>query len=258
MRKFLIAATIITLLFLSACGAAPAVSSDTAATTAPAADAVTNATASLNTDFDDAASIEQQLLVGILKLEGSENALTTDQASQMLPLWQSLNMGGGRGMGNGGQPGNADAQSTPQTPAENAPAAVDTDTVLSQIQGLLTSAQIEAISAMQISNAAVASYISDNALSMQPGNGGPQGGNQQQGTSPADDASQGQPQGNPPDGSGNGNGQGGPQGGPGAQADGTLAAPNDGQMPDMSTNVLLNAVIQLLQQKTGAQAPASN
>lgn len=254
MRKFLIAATIIPLLFLSACGAAPAASSDTAASTAPAADAVTNATASLNTDFDDAASIEQQLLVGILKLEGSENTLTTDQASQMLPLWQSLNMGGGRGMGNGGQPGNADAQSTPQTPAENAPAAVDADTVLSQIQGLLTPAQIEAISAMQISNAAVASYISDNALSMQPGNGSPQGGDQQQGTPPANDGSQG----TPPTGSGNGTGQGGPQGGPGAQADGTMTAPNDGQMPDMSTNVLLNAVMQLLQQKTGAQAPAGN
>lgn len=256
MRKFLIVTTILLLAFMSACSstANATTASTEAATVAPVNTQASATTGSLSTDYTDAATVEQQLLLGSLKLEGSDNAITTDQASQLLTLWSSLQTFG-PGMGNGGpqQSGNGDAQSTQQAPATESTSTVDTDSVLAQIQAILTTAQIQAIASMQVTNASIDTYISDNNLSMQPGNGGGSQGNgqngsntpsdnngtQPQGTPPADNGSGQQPQGNPPSDSGNG------------QPDGTMTAPGNGQQPDRTTNVLLNAVIQLLQQKTG-------
>lgn len=255
MRKFLIVTTVVLLVFLSACSAAPAATEAavTTSNTNVAAATVAPVTSSvLSTDFTDAATVEQQLLAGTLQLEGSENAITEEQATQLLTLWESLNIfgpGGGKGgPQGGGQPGNGDTQSTPDQSTPQAPADQqsgqpanngDTATVLAQIEAIYTDAQLQAISAMQITNASITTYITDNNLSMQPGNG--QGGDMPQGNPPAADGTQ------PADG---GNGQGGPQ------ANGTMQAPADGQQPDMSSQVLLRAVIQLLQEKTGTTVQA--
>ncbi len=250
MKKILIVTTILLLAFLSACGSASTGSAPAAtneATTVAPANATGSTTSSvLSTDYTDAASLEQQLLLGSLQLEGSDNAISADQASQLLTLWSSLNsFGPGRGNGGGPQqPGNGDAQSTPQAPVTDATATVDTDSVLAQIQAVMTSAQLQAIAGMQLTNASVTTYISDNNLSLQPGNGGGQ-----QGNPPSDGNGTAQPQGTPPADGGNGQG---------AQPDGTMQAPANGQQPDRSTNVLLNAVIQLLQQKTGTPANGGN
>lgn len=250
MRKILIVTTILLLAFLSACGSAstgntPAAANE-AATVAPANTTGSTTSSVLSTNYTDAASLEQQLLLGSLQLEGSGNAISADQASQLLTLWTSLQaFGPGRGNGGGPQqPGNGDTQSTPQAPATDATATVDTDSVLAQIQSILTAAQLQAIAAMQVTNASIETYISDNNLSMQPGNGGGQ-----QGNPPSDNNGTAQPQGTPPADGGNGQG---------AQPDGTMPAPANGQQPDRSTNVLLNAVIQLLQQKTGATVNGGN
>ncbi|MPM58428.1 hypothetical protein SDC9_105259 [bioreactor metagenome] len=253
MRKLLIVTTVILLAFLSACGSAPAAATSAASTSADTATAaateVSSTTSALATDYTDAATVEQQLLAGTLQLEGTDNAVTVDQANQLLTLWQSLNTfgpGGGQpgngGPQGGGQPGGTDSQSTPeapadqstpQAPADQAATSVDTEAVLAQIEAIFTDAQIQAISAMQLTNASITTYITDNNLSMQRGNG--QGGDQQQGNPPYGDGTQ--PQGNPP------------------SADGTMQAPGDGQQPDMTNQVLLRAVIQLLQEKTGTTVP---
>jgi hypothetical protein len=257
MKKIFIGMMVLLLLLLSACGSAPAAANTTSNTTGTVqeTDTVSAATAevvqaaTLSIDYDDAASVEQQLLTGILMLEGSDNAITTDQANQLLTLWQSLNAfgpGGGQ-PGSGGpqgsdQPGSSDSQSTPVPPADQPETNVDAESVLAQIQAIFTDDQIQAISALKITKTAIDTYISINALSMQPADGKGQGGGQQpQGNPPSGDGSQ--PQGTPP--ADAGNGQGGPQ------PDGTLQALTDGNPPDMSTQVLLQAVIQLLQQKTG-------
>jgi hypothetical protein len=246
MKKILIVTTIILLAFLSACTGTSVSSTQAVANTASTAvtsdGSAVAGNSALTTDFTDAATVEQQLLAGTMQLESTANAITADQAKQLLTLWSSLNMfgpGNGRGGGGGSQPGNGDAQSTPQAPAggaqstPQAPAAnVDIESVLSQIEAVLTPVQIQAIAAIQLTNASIQTYITDNNLSMQPGNGGDQPGGQQ-------------PQGTPPADAGNG-----------LQPQGTQTTPVNGQAPDMTTNILLNAVIQLLQQKTGAIAQA--
>ncbi len=240
MKKILIVITIILLTFLSACNSAPTTntSANSASTSSESVSAAVDnggsstASSILTTDYTDAASVEQQILAGALQLEGTENEITPDQASQLLTLLSSLSpFGGGRGNGGPQQPANGDTQATPQVPAgtPQAPAAssVDTDTIMAQIQTILTPAQLEAIAAMKLTNASIQTYISDKGLSLQPGNsGGQQGGNPPQGNPPSDGNNDSQPQGTPPADAGN------------------------GQPPDRSTNVLLNAVIQLLQQKT--------
>jgi hypothetical protein len=257
MRKVFIVTSILLLALLSACGSAPAAASTatiapvsvTEAATAVVVTQASSTPSALVTDYADAATVEQQLLVGMLQLEGSDNAITVDQANQMLILWQSLNTfgrGGGQpgagGPQDAGQPASTDSQSTPVAPTEPAAASVDTESVLAQIQAIFTDAQIQAIAALQITKASVETYISINNLSMQAGDGNAQGGNQPpQGNPPSADGAQ--PQGTPP--ADGGNGQGGPQ------ASGTLQAPTDGAKPDMSTQVLLQAVIKLLQEKTG-------
>lgn len=44
----------------------------------------------LNTDYTDAASLRNQLALGTIKLEGTANAITPDQAKSLIPLWQAV------------------------------------------------------------------------------------------------------------------------------------------------------------------------
>jgi hypothetical protein len=44
----------------------------------------------LGTDYTDAASLRNQLAYGTLKLEGTEQAITPEQAKVLLPLWQAI------------------------------------------------------------------------------------------------------------------------------------------------------------------------
>jgi len=56
--------------------------------TEPAADGAAPAT--LSEDYDDAAGLRNQLALGILRLEGTPQAVTPAQAGALLPLWQTL------------------------------------------------------------------------------------------------------------------------------------------------------------------------
>jgi hypothetical protein len=80
--------------------------------------------ASLDASYPSALSVSGQLALGTIQLEGTENAVTPEQAAALLPLWQSLQ-------------GSVMAQA-------------ELDAVLKQIEGTMAREQLEAIAAMQL------------------------------------------------------------------------------------------------------------
>ena len=75
--------------------------------------------------YEGALPVSSQLAVGIMQLEGTENAVTPEQAKMLLPLWQALQ------------------GDTLQSDAE-------ADAALKQIEGAMTAEQLAAIAALQI------------------------------------------------------------------------------------------------------------
>jgi hypothetical protein len=87
-------------------------------------------------DYPDALSLRNQLALGTLELEGTDNAVTPAQALQLLPLWQALKA--------------LDASST-AAPEEIA-------AVQNQIIAGMTSSQIAAVAQWQLTNATLQAY----------------------------------------------------------------------------------------------------
>jgi hypothetical protein len=85
-----------------------------------------------STNSQDSTSLSQvnMLLVGTLKLEDTDQAVNADQAKILLPLWQAYR-----------------SLSSSQTSAE-----VEVEALLNQIQGNMTTEQVEAIKAMSLTN----------------------------------------------------------------------------------------------------------
>ena len=152
MKKFLFVSVIVSLvLVLTACGSTQS----------------SNAVATASTTL----SLEGQLLVGTIKLESTTLAVTSDQADELLPLWETL-----------------------QSLASSGTAASqEVDAVVSQIKSTMSTEQISSITAMKLSQQDLAAAIVDtgassttsstvkttNASSVQSqaGAGGPGGGN---------------------------------------------------------------------------------
>ena len=90
---------------------------------------------------DNAVSAEQKLLLGTLKLSGSQ-VITKDQAARLLPLWESI-----RDLNQGMAPGgDTDTQ-------------VQIDDLASQISSAMTPDQLKAIDAMNISGDTMVSMM---------------------------------------------------------------------------------------------------
>ena len=107
-------------------------------------------TAYLNTDFENAASIRNQLGLGTLHLAGTENAVTQEQAAALLPLWQAVIALG----------------------ADQTAVTEEMTAVQDQIIAGMTQEQIAAISAMQITNTDLDAYYAEKGIVMptpQPG-----------------------------------------------------------------------------------------
>ena len=100
---------------LTACGGA----SKTTTTTS-------DGTSSANTGEE--LSLPTQLLIGTLKLEGTDLAVDAQQASKLLPLWQAYN----------------------ELMSSDTAAQAEIDAVISQIQGAMTQQQIQAITDMKL------------------------------------------------------------------------------------------------------------
>ena len=106
----------------------------------------------LTNDFEGALPPMNQLVLGILLLEESDNAVTAEQAASMLVLWQALQSG------------------TIQNQTERA-------AILTQIEGTLAEAQIEEIGAMQLTFADMNEWARENGIELpQFGQGQGQGG----------------------------------------------------------------------------------
>lgn len=108
---------------------APAENAEPAATPAPAA-------ATLSEDYEDALALKNQLILGTIRLEGTEYAVSADQAGELIPYWQIY-----------------------RSLTESGTAATEeTDAVQSQIIDLMTPEQIAAIAALQLTNVDLQDY----------------------------------------------------------------------------------------------------
>jgi hypothetical protein len=88
-------------------------------------DGNTNPGTALDASYERALPVSSQLALGIFELEETENAVAAEQAKTLLPLWQAIQGG------------------SLQSEAE-------TNAVLKQIEGVMTSEQLADIAAMQL------------------------------------------------------------------------------------------------------------
>ena len=89
-------------------------------------------------------------MLGMLKLEGTEQAVTPDQAKALLPLWQAFQGGALQ-------------------------ASAERNAVMAQIEAQMTPAQLEAIAALQLTPDDLRSWAQEQGLNIGMGMGGDQG-----------------------------------------------------------------------------------
>jgi len=141
------AALLIFALLLAGCASSPTAAPQALDTQlpAPAAEDSTPTLfveAYLTTDYADATSLRNQLAYGTLQLEGTDLAVTAVQAQSLLPLWQAI----------------VALSGTETTAAEELTA------VQNQITEALTLAQLQAIAALQISNADLSAFYAEQGV----------------------------------------------------------------------------------------------
>jgi hypothetical protein len=119
--------TIIILLFTLTLAACAGSASQTTALQTPAPSG--NSFGGNNSSFGSTPlALAPELLVGIFKLEGTPNAVTAAEAAQMVPLWQVYK----------------------DLTSSSSAAQQEIDALAQQIQGVLTPAQVQAITAMKL------------------------------------------------------------------------------------------------------------
>jgi uncharacterized membrane protein YgcG len=230
MKKGSVTLLIVLLEFLlAACGTAVSISSQ------PVANAQGTPMASNGTPGafgQETLSASQQVLVGTFKLEGTDQAVTSEQAAELLPLWQTLKV----------------------LYESDAAANQEIEALLTQIQETMTSKQMQAISAMNLTRADMFAIMQEQ--------GGMASGSSSSGQS-SSRTGQGGFQG-----TGGGPGMGGPSGGmppdmagggPGMGSGQSLSAEQQATVEAMRTQraenanrlstVLIEAVIKLLESK---------
>ena len=174
MKKIMISVLIILMLTLTACGAA---SNGTQQATPGQA--------------DGSLPIQEQILIGTFKLEGTPQAVTAEQAAQLIPLWQVYKN-----------------LSTSDTAAQE-----EIGGLIQQIQDTMTSEQMQAIKDMNITRQDLFTVMQDQGIT--------QGGGQGNGNRPSGQNGNGggfgfaPPDGGPPPGDFGGGGGGGFGGGGG-------------------------------------------
>ena len=115
---------------------------------------------------------EFQLLFGSIKLAGTNNAITKEQATTLLPLWnnfKNLSMGLAPAQRAAGQ---GQSGSTTQSQTTNTDTQTQIATFIQQILVVMTPAQIQAIAEMNITQDTAMTLMQELGLSM----GGPQQG----------------------------------------------------------------------------------
>lgn len=93
----------------------------------------------LNNNYDNALPVTMQMTLGVFKLEGTDKAVTADEAKKLLPLWQSLQSG------------------SVQNGAEVA-------AVYKQIEGTMTPEQMQAIASLKLTRADLQSWAQSQGI----------------------------------------------------------------------------------------------
>ena len=196
MKNLILVILIMITIPLSACvGASPETVSMNAApngaqnngTTASNQAAGSSNANALNTTYENAVSVDMQLLVGMLKLEGSDLAISKDQATAILPLLANIQTSRVRPNSNIAGSNQSQNENSAQQVTPSAGARVNTDGLFAQIQALLTEQQIKTIADMKLTQDSVNTILQAQGITL---GGGPQmrGSNQgQQGNPPATD-----------------------------------------------------------------------
>jgi hypothetical protein len=199
----------------------------------------TNVTGRLNADYENALPVESQLILGTLMLEGTDNAVTAEQAAQLLPMWQMMK----------------------ELESSDTAATQEKGGLIEQIQETMTKEQIQAIAAMKLTQSDAFAYMQKAGLMQRPKQSGtPAASGSTSGNFPADAG------GAPPAGfTGGGDmpaGGGGPNGRTGAGTSGganltseqiaTMEARRASGGSGGNSSVLLDALITLLGTKQAA------
>jgi len=116
---------------------------------APAAEPTTAAPTSiageyLSIEYADAASLRNQLAYGTMKLDGTPNAVTAEQAKTLIPLWQGILALSG----------------------DDTTASEELTAVQDQIVAALTPEQLQAIAAMQLTNTELNAFYAEYGITV--------------------------------------------------------------------------------------------
>jgi hypothetical protein len=113
---------------------------------APTVEATPTSLASvyLSSEYTDAANIRSQLAYGTIKLADTPNAITTEQAKSLIPLWQAVISLSG----------------------DDTTASEELTAVQDQITAMLNETQLQAIAEMQITNAELNDFYAQYGVSL--------------------------------------------------------------------------------------------
>jgi hypothetical protein len=100
-------------------------------------------------DYPDALPVRNQLALGIMALDETDLAVTSEQAAELLPLWQVM-------------------RSSTKTGTE--PSA-ELDALLEQMQETLTAGQLSAIQAMRLTQTSLQAWVQEQGLTLGSGSG---------------------------------------------------------------------------------------
>ena len=144
MKSFTLIMLTVLALTLAACGGSTSTAPAAPNTSVNAATPTPLSATYLKIDYADATSVRNQLALGTLKLEGTANAVTAEQAKALLPLWQAIV-----------------ALSGTTTTAEEELTAVQ-----NQIVAALQPAQLQAIGALQLTTTQLNAFYAEKGIVM--------------------------------------------------------------------------------------------
>jgi hypothetical protein len=221
MKKITLTILTIFILTLTACGG-------------NASDPANPASVPQNGSSADTLPVATQLIIGMLKLEDTNQAVTAEQAAELLPLWQSLQV-----------------LSDSDTAADQ-----EKEALIAQIQETMTDEQMQAITAMNLTREDMFAIMQEQGMATGAGsqNNGSQSGSSSSNSGGGFGPGGGMPV--PPDG---GFPSGGPGFGPGGQGESlspdqiaTAQASRQEGSRNFIPPTLINALIEFLQEKAAS------
>ncbi|HVP20303.1 MAG TPA: hypothetical protein VMS73_00425 [Anaerolineaceae bacterium] len=160
LKKVLALSSLLMIFVLAACAAQPTLVilppvEDSTVTPAPK-----GSEANVSGQANGNNALENRLAYGILKLEGTSNAVTADQAKLLLPLWQQIKTFDATLTANNGSNNGA-----------NATTVGDMQTVYTQIENALTQDQIQAIQQESMNQNDIQALMQQYSIQITPGAG---------------------------------------------------------------------------------------